>query len=371
MERTLKKLHEINGYLLENAKEENGLGLLNGKLGLSIYFYHLAKKTENQEFQETADNLVGEIFEKLSEAKLPTDFENGLAGIAYGISYLVNADFVEADLDETLSELDDRVYRFLEDQKNNLPANFRNGILGYLIYSLDRLESSLKSGHQSNIYIFQKLAAGLLNQLGQLIEEEKLQDREPQLFNIFWDLPLALIVIAQSKRLQVNPNKVERILDYLLPNLLSLVPSLHCNRLYLLLGIESILKEVDNSVLRKHAEFLKSCIDRETIFNSECKSLNIHVFDGVSGLRLIVEKLEEIAGDSFFIPSDELVFNKINESVCWGKNDFYDPFKKSIGLVSGLSGIGWTLLESLSKVANLKLEKKCIRPINPILIWGC
>jgi hypothetical protein len=180
MKQALGKLQEINGLLLENAKKENELGLLHGKLGLCIYFYHLASKTENQELQEMADNLVGEIFEKLSEAKLPTDFENGLAGIAFGISYLVNSDFVEADLDDTLGELDDKVFKFLEDQKGKLPANVRNGIIGYLLYCFGRLENSLKSGHKSNIYIFQKLGAELLNQLGQLIEEEKLQDREPE-----------------------------------------------------------------------------------------------------------------------------------------------------------------------------------------------
>ncbi|TXE06428.1 lanthionine synthetase LanC family protein [Algoriphagus aquimarinus] len=358
MEKALKKLQEINGLLLENAKEKNGLGLLHGKLGLSIYFYHLARKTENQDFLEIADILVGEIFEKLSEAKLPTDFENGLAGIAYGISYLVNSDFVEADLDDTLSELDDRIFKFLEDQKTNLPTNFRNGIIGYLFYCLDRLESSLKSSHQSNIYVFRRLGAGLLNQLGQLIEEEKIQDREPQLFNIFWDLPLVLIVLGRSNRLQVNPKKAERILDYLLPILLSLFPSLHSNRLYLLLGIESVLKEVDHPDLRKHGLFLKGSIDMGKIFSSECKNLNIHMFDGVSGLRLIGEKLSEITGDNSFLPSDKLIFDKINESVCWGEVDFYSPFKKNIGLVSGLSGIGWTLLDSLAHVSDLEVERK-------------
>ncbi|WP_439487345.1 lanthionine synthetase LanC family protein [Algoriphagus sp.] len=357
MKQALGKLQEINGLLLENAKEENGLGLLNGKLGLSIYFYQLARKTDNSEYLEIADTMVGEIFEKLSKANLPPDFENGLAGIAYGISYLVTSDFVEADLDDTLGELDDRIFKFLEDQKTKLPANFRNGIIGYLFYCLDRLESSFKSGHQSNTYIFQKLGAGLLNQVGQLIEEEKIQDREPQLFNIFWDLPLVLIVLGRSKRLQVNPKKAERILDYLLPTLLSLFPCLHSNRLYLLLGIESVLKEVDHSDLRKHGLFLKESIDMETIFSSECKNLNIHVFDGVGGLRLIGETLAEITGDNSFIPSNGLIFDKINKSVCWGDSDFYSHFKKRIGLVSGLSGIGWTLLESM-EVADLEMEKK-------------
>lgn len=354
MEQALRKLQEINGYLLENAKEENGLGLLHGKLGLSIYFFHLARKTENQEFLEAAENLIEELFEKLNEAKLSVDFENGLAGIAWGISYLVKSDFLEADLDDTLGELDDRIFKFLEDQKGKLAANVRNGIIGYLLYCLDRLENSLKSGNTSNIYIFQKLGAGLINQLGQLVEEEKLQDREPQLFNIFWDLPLTLIVLGKSTKLQVNSAKAERILDYILPSLISLFPSLHSNRLYLLLGIESVLKEIENPILRRHALFLKNNIDAEVIFNTECKNLNICVLDGVSGLRLIAKMLIEISGDDSILPSDDLFFRKINDSVCWGEADFYSSFRKSIGLVSGLAGIGWTLLESLES------EKKSV-----------
>ncbi|MEB2774732.1 lanthionine synthetase LanC family protein [Algoriphagus sp. D3-2-R+10] len=358
MKQALEKLHKINELLLENSKDENGLGLLNGKLGLSIYFYHLAKKTGTQEYMEAADNLVVEIFDKLSEAKLPADFENGLAGIAFGISYLVNSDFVEADLDDTLGDLDDRIFMFLEDQKGKLSSNLRNGLIGYLIYSLNRLETSLKSGHQSNTYIFHKLTSGLLNELGQLIEEEKLQDREPQLFNIFWDLPLALMVLAKAKNLKVNVYKVDRILDYLLPNLLSLFPSLHSNRLYLLLGIESVLGEINNAALKTHGVFLKKSIDIETIFNSECKNLNISVMDGASGLRLVGNKLGRISGDVSFFTSDEQVLAKINKAASWGENDFYVPFKKSIGLASGLSGVAWALLESLSNVGHLVVEKK-------------
>lgn len=357
MKQTLKQLHKINELLLENAKEENGLGLLHGKLGLSIYFYHLAKKTETQGFLEAAENLVMEIFNKLSEAKLPADFENGLAGISYGISFLVNSDLVEADLDDTLGELDDRVFKFLEDQKTKLPANLRNGIIGYLFYCLDRLESSMKSGHESNIYVFRRLGASLLNQLGQLIEEEKIQDREPQLFNIFWDLPLALIVMAKAKSLEVNAYKVNRILDFLLPNLLSLFPCLHSNRLYLLLGIETVLKEIDHSDLRKHALFLHSTIDMETVLNIECKNLNISVVDGTSGLWQILHKLEDNSGNVHLLISDEQFLNKILNAACWGDNDFYSSFKKSIGLVTGLSGVAWTLLESMP-AADLEMGKK-------------
>ncbi|MBN7818034.1 lanthionine synthetase LanC family protein [Algoriphagus pacificus] len=355
MKQALEKLQEVNKLLSDNAKEEKELGLLHGKLGLIIYFFQFGRKTNNHLFLEVAEDLVGELFEKLNQAKLSADFENGFAGIAYGISYMVNSDFVEADLDNTLSDIDDRIFKYIEEQNNKLPANLQRGIIGYLLYSLNRLEYSLKSGHKTNILIFQKLSAKLLNQLGQLIEEEKIQDREPQLFNIFWDLPLVLIVLAKAKSLNVNTSKIDRILDYLLPSLLSLLPNLHSNRLYLLLGIELFLKEKNIPELKKHAIFLKESIDLECIFNNECKNLNIKVMDGVSGLKLIGEKLAEITGDNYFIPRYELIFNKINNAVCWDETEFYSPFKKSIGLVSGLSGIGWTLLEN--KCSNLDRVK--------------
>ncbi|MBN7814703.1 glycoside hydrolase family protein [Algoriphagus pacificus] len=341
----MKNLDEINKLLLVNAKENHVLGLLNGKLGLTIYFYHFAKKNKNHKLQELADHLVGEIFEKSREARLEADFENGLAGIAFGITYLVNNDFVDADLNETLSELDDRIFRFLDDQRTNLQANLRNGILGYLIYSLDRLKSSIESGNNSNIYIFKNLTASLINQLGKLIEEEKIQDREPQLFNIYWDLPLSLIVLGRAKNLKVNDSKIDRIIDYLIPNLITLFPSLHSNRLYLLLGIETYLKETDCPELRKYADFLIREIDLELILNTELKNLNISVNDGLTGLSLISNRLNEIKGNKELLISDEKVYQKAIELEKGGRNEFYDKFKESIGFASGLTGLAWAIFE--------------------------
>ncbi len=54
-----------------------------------------------------------------------------------------------------------------------------------------------RKGYRSNT-CFYKLSAEILNQLVQMIEEEKVQDREPQLFNVFWDLPLVLMLQRQK-----------------------------------------------------------------------------------------------------------------------------------------------------------------------------
>ncbi|WP_057938616.1 lanthionine synthetase LanC family protein [Algoriphagus resistens] len=345
MKEVLNKFDEINRRLTEGAIEECGMGLLNGKLGLCIYFFHLARQTGKAEYQEMAENLISEVYENLGKNKTSTDFEMGLAGIGWGISHLVSSGYVDADLDEALEELDDEIYVFLVDNIGSVPSNSRNGIIGYIFYCLVRIEHSSKTGNETNIYIFKKLASELFNQLGQLIEEEKIQDREPILFSIYWDLPLILILISKAKSLNINRFKLERILDYLTPILVSLYPNLHSNRLYLLLGMEYALKEFENSSLRRHSALLKQSIDVVEVVNTELKNLNISVSDGVCGLYFISKELSKITQDETFLIPAELIGRKINNAICWRDLEFYSPFLKSIGIISGLAGLGLTLLE--------------------------
>src|SRR5690554_4051700 len=129
MEQIINRFNIINEILVKNTKEQNinEMGLLNGKLGLCLYFYSLARETGDHVLQELANQLMGEMYESVRGAALPPDFYSGLAGIAWGISYLVKNDFVDADLDEALSEVDDRLYRYLEENLDKLPANLKEG----------------------------------------------------------------------------------------------------------------------------------------------------------------------------------------------------------------------------------------------------
>lgn len=349
------KLNEVVDLLTLSSPEVTNVGLLYGKLGMGIFFFKLAQETQNEVHSEMAEKQVEEVYNFIAEGSVPMDFENGLAGIASGICFLVKNGFVEADLDEILEEVDDRIFKYLIANMEKIPFNLKQGLLGYLLYALNRYEVIKNSEDDTNKYIFKRIGADLINRIGHLIEEEKFQSREPLLFNVFWDLPILLILLTQAKKLNINPVKIDRILDYLSPMVASLIPRLHSNRLYLLLGIEYLLNETEYSELREHADFLRGIIKPSQIIDEECKNLNILVQDGISGLDFIARRLGSVTGNNALQFPEEQVFNKIADSVCWEELDFYKGFKNSIGLFSGLSGIGMLLIELL-KVERNQIE---------------
>ena len=98
-------LQRIANVLLLNASFIDNLGLLNGKMGIAIFFYHYARYTDNKVYSNYAGELIDEIYEEINK-NTPIDFANGLTGIGWGIEYLVKNGFVEADTDVALSEMD-------------------------------------------------------------------------------------------------------------------------------------------------------------------------------------------------------------------------------------------------------------------------
>ena len=349
------ELPQINKLLEEYAPSNEVPGLLHGKIGLGIYSFMLARETNDPEHQSMAEKCIGEVYEAAGNVSIPTDFENGLAGIAWGLCYLIKNDYVDADPDEILEDVDDRIYRYWNENKEILPVDLRQGLLGYLSYYTYRLEISKKQSDQVNRYIHTRVASEIINRIGQLVEEEKFHKREPALFTLFWDIPLLLMLLTNARRLQINLNKIDRILDFLVPIITTLYPRLHSNRLYLLLGLESILKEAPLSALRSHADLLRESISPTRIIDEECKNLNILAIDGITGLTFISRKLAALTGRSDLLLPKEGVVRKITKSVYWDEVGFYKEMKKNPGLGTGLSGMGMLLLEYVKDSHRIKV----------------
>jgi hypothetical protein len=339
------KLIAINRLLAEYAPSNEAPGLLQGKMGLGIYYFMLARETNDPAHQTMAEKCIGEVYEAAGNISIAADFENGLAGIAWGLCHLIKNDFVAADPDEILEDVDDRIFRYWNANKETLPVDIRQGLLGYWVYYTLRLELT----HDPvNRFIHTRVVSEILNRIGQLVEEEKFQHREPELFTLFWDLPLLLILLAKSKQLQVSSNKIDRILDYLSPIITSLYPRLHSNRMYLLLGLEGIFKELPLTALQDHADLLKESISLDTIIDEECKNLNILAQDSITGLAWISRKLSALTGTSKLLLPMEKIIQKTSRSNYWEENGYNQDMVNNCGLTAGLGGIGILLLEYLN-----------------------
>lgn len=132
------RLQRIANVLLMNASFLDNPGLLNGKMGIAIFFYHYAKFTGNKIYEDYAGELIDEIYEEISTST-PVNFENGLTGIGWGIEYLVKNGFVKADTDDALSEIDKFVSRSL--MSHVLTSENCKDLAGFSFYYPARLGS--------------------------------------------------------------------------------------------------------------------------------------------------------------------------------------------------------------------------------------
>jgi hypothetical protein len=97
-------LQQIANTLLINVQQVKQYGLLQGKLGIAIFFYHYARYTGDKRYNTFPDEYIGFIFDKLG-VNTSKWFADGLSGIGWGIDYMIKEGFLDAD-DNVLEEID-------------------------------------------------------------------------------------------------------------------------------------------------------------------------------------------------------------------------------------------------------------------------
>lgn len=131
-----KELRQIADMLLLNGTLTECPGLVRGKMGIAIFFFHYAQYTKNELFSNYAMDVISEILNQI-HVNSPADYEDGIAGIGVGVDYLIRNNFldVEGDLCE---ELDQRMVRaVMYDPWQDL--SMYDGLTGYGRYWMTRL----------------------------------------------------------------------------------------------------------------------------------------------------------------------------------------------------------------------------------------
>ena len=120
----------VNALMIHASLIDN-LGLLHGKMGVALCFFHLGRLKGNEVFTRFAEGLLDEVIEGL-HTDLPVDFENGITGIGWAAEHLIQNGFVEADADDILEELDAKVKRALMHEECGLDTIIS---IGYYLVS--------------------------------------------------------------------------------------------------------------------------------------------------------------------------------------------------------------------------------------------
>ncbi|MCL2650951.1 MAG: hypothetical protein FWD60_08010 [Candidatus Azobacteroides sp.] len=136
-------LQQISDMLLLNGTLTECPGLVHGKMGIAVFFFHYAKYTGSELFADYAMDLIGEMLNQI-HVNSPADYERGIAGIGVGIDYLIRNDFLKVE-DDICEDFDQRMVRaVLYDPWQDFSKY--TGLTGYGRYWITRLHYQLPIG---------------------------------------------------------------------------------------------------------------------------------------------------------------------------------------------------------------------------------
>lgn len=377
MEITIATDQKIINSLLLNASFIDNLGLMHGKMGISILFYHLARKHNNKIYEEYAGELIDEIYEEIT-SNTPVDFENGLAGIGWGIEYLVQEGFIEADTDEVLEEFDNWIFKELTYNTPN-ELGILNGLLGIGQYYLNRIQKkgeaseqniALITNKQTLVYLIDEIVrrvqnfSNLINEPGitSKIEtkynqqsnvindnENLLNFKNTPFFSLTWDYTSLIWFLAEMIEKKIMNYKVEKIIIQLITPLsdISSLPKLQLNRLILLatlLRLKMAFHIISDITISSNIENIIDTLKQEidsTQIHSELPTDDLSLQSGISGIILLFEKLQYFLGSDFLNQETDYCRNILFQSVGNNSDAIIGSYKENInefGILTGISG---------------------------------
>jgi hypothetical protein len=205
------RLRRIANFLLLNASFTDNLGLLNGKMGIAIFFYNYSHYSGEKIFDDYAGELVDEIYEEIN-VNSPVDFANGLTGIGWGIEYLAENKFAEGDTDEALAEIDNVVYR--NSIYSPFPLGSENDLFGHGLYFIARLREHGKDDNNLNTLFKKQHLIYLTDECERILVKRNFPDDKIQTLTI-GSLNSFILFLHEIHKLDLFPVKVEKILHSL------------------------------------------------------------------------------------------------------------------------------------------------------------
>lgn len=146
-------LLRISNHLILNSSNVISPGLFNGKMGIIIFFFHYGIYSKKRIYGEFAELLLEELFSEI-DVSISYTLEDGLAGIGWGIEYLVQTGFIEGNPTEILYNLDQEIMKTNVGRLSDF--SFKRGVGGLVFYIFARLNSPVRdidNNSFDNIYI--------------------------------------------------------------------------------------------------------------------------------------------------------------------------------------------------------------------------
>lgn len=155
MNKNTKLLSRIARYLMLHGSFTENIGLLNGKMGIVLFFYRYFRYVKNKSYNDFAGILLDEVYEEIHK-ETPPNFSDGLCGIGWAIEYLIRNSFVQGNPEEVLEELDKRIVEW--DMRKITDFSLEMGLRGTAAYVISRRQNRTSG----NVLLSQEYCKDLL-----------------------------------------------------------------------------------------------------------------------------------------------------------------------------------------------------------------
>lgn len=162
----LSKLDEIAGILYKADIDSEVIGLFTGKAGVALFYFYYAKLINSEKYYNHAINLFSEVFEYV-ENFTDVEYCHGLTGIGWAFEHLIGNNFIEADSDDSLKELDKLAYKLMIKLVQKPKYEFLYGSTGIVHYFLNRTPSKEIDEYLSD-YIFELDKLAVVSNSGEI-----------------------------------------------------------------------------------------------------------------------------------------------------------------------------------------------------------
>lgn len=131
----------INHLVMASSFTPN-IGLYHGKTGVVIALCHYARFARKPIYDDFAGELLDEVCSSI-HAGTSFDFENGLAGIGWGIEYLLQNRFMEGDSNVVLRNINEHIMKY--DVRRMTDESVEEGLTGIHYYVDKHLSSPCRN----------------------------------------------------------------------------------------------------------------------------------------------------------------------------------------------------------------------------------
>lgn len=340
------RLQRIANVLLLNSSFTNHLGLLNGKMGIAIFFYLYGQYTKIKLYENFADDLIDEIYNELN-IELPIDFSGGLMGIGWGIEYLVQNRFLEGDTDDVLKEIDDAVYRAT--LRTPLLVESDKDLYGFGLYYLARLQGKVADDSNLNTIIKKQMLVYLHDDCERLLSLDEICDKKVLPLTI-GQLKSILFFIIGTQRLCVFPIKLTNIEHYVIKYLRR--NKMCTNSKAEIAAIKFLLLKCGENVLdvrlkNKFKQATGTIRLEEVIADNDCM---ISDFTKAAWNALVYSVPDNVFNNNLL--HERKIFGIVDNEVNWEQR-LSELGNDNLGLNDGMAGLGLAILQRVLKYKGL------------------